>query len=527
MQNLVKSFEIITFLLLPLLIFANNIEVDNVVLTGQNTTDHYTMVQFDISWDNGWRDFINWDAAWVFVKYQGSDGLWRPARLGLNDPDHTAPAGAVINAANFFDAYAPGVFIYRDANGIGANNWSNIQLRWNYGENGVNDGDLVSVKVFAIEMVYVPQGAFDLGDGSGGVTILHFYDAGIGNLQPFRVNSQDAITVNSTGVGNLWPGITSGTSDSAFPTGYDAFYCMKYEITQEQYVEFLNTLTRTQQNTRTGTDISGRSVTNRYVMNDWLLMFARNGIQCNATLPASGPITLYCDYDGDGSGNEENDGQNIACNFLRWMDGCAYADWAGLRPMTELEYEKAGRGDQAAVGSEYAWGTASLFGASPLVGDYALLNAGYNNESISSQPTSIGNALGHYNRGSIDGPVRVGIFALSNSTREEAGASYYGIMELTGNLCERTVTIVNDDGREFTGNHGGGGLSANGNANGVASWPGYDGSEVTGASGAGRRGGSFDNETAHLRLSYGGRMFLYGDENGLNRYGFRCVRTAP
>lgn len=32
--------------------YANNIVVSNVSLTGQNTTLHYTMVKFDISWDN-------------------------------------------------------------------------------------------------------------------------------------------------------------------------------------------------------------------------------------------------------------------------------------------------------------------------------------------------------------------------------------------------------------------------------------------------------------------------------------------
>ena len=38
--------------------------------------------------------------------------------------------------------------------------------------------------------------------------------------------------------------------------------------------------------------------------------------------------------------------------------------------------------------------------------------------------------------GSIDGPLRVGIFAANslNTGRITAGASYYGIMELSGNL---------------------------------------------------------------------------------------------
>ncbi|RUA26072.1 MAG: hypothetical protein DSY76_06195, partial [Bacteroidetes bacterium] len=35
--------------------YANNIQVSNVSVRGQNTTDHYTMIKFDLSWDNSWR----------------------------------------------------------------------------------------------------------------------------------------------------------------------------------------------------------------------------------------------------------------------------------------------------------------------------------------------------------------------------------------------------------------------------------------------------------------------------------------
>jgi hypothetical protein len=36
-----------------------------------------------------------------------------------------------------------------------------------------------------------------------------------------------------------------------WPNGFNAFYCMKYEVSQQGYVDFLNTLTYTQQVTRT------------------------------------------------------------------------------------------------------------------------------------------------------------------------------------------------------------------------------------------------------------------------------------
>ena len=52
---------------------ANNISVSNLALTGRNTISQFTLVQFDISWENSWRTSsapFNWDAAWVFVKYK-------------------------------------------------------------------------------------------------------------------------------------------------------------------------------------------------------------------------------------------------------------------------------------------------------------------------------------------------------------------------------------------------------------------------------------------------------------------------
>ena len=61
----------------PFLIYANNIQVANVSLENQNWVDQYIYIEFDLSWENTWRTSSvpgNWDAAWVFVKYQ-IDGI--------------------------------------------------------------------------------------------------------------------------------------------------------------------------------------------------------------------------------------------------------------------------------------------------------------------------------------------------------------------------------------------------------------------------------------------------------------------
>jgi formylglycine-generating enzyme required for sulfatase activity len=118
--------------------------------------------------------------------------------------------------------------------------------------------------------------------------------------------------------------------------------------------------------------------------------------------------------------------------------------------------------------------------------------------------------------GTIDGPVRVGLFAAngSNSGRVSAGASYWGIMELSGNLWERPVTIANATGRAFTGTHGDGVLASNGDAN-AATWP--------GPNGAGVRGGSWDNATINMQVS---DRILAGYSFSLRSFvfGFRAVR---
>ena len=56
-------------------VFANNITVSNVDLIAPIALDKNTMVQFDLTWENSWRNDINWDAAWVFMKFSIDDGL--------------------------------------------------------------------------------------------------------------------------------------------------------------------------------------------------------------------------------------------------------------------------------------------------------------------------------------------------------------------------------------------------------------------------------------------------------------------
>jgi len=510
---------------------ANDIQVSNPTLTATNTVNGTTQVQFDIIWENSWRTGIapnNWDAAWVFVKYRDANtGEWNHAQLG-SDAQHSAPAGSTIatgllTPGTDHDAatnWGVGAFIHRSANGSGIFTATGVQLRWNYGQNGITYEDIAEVKVFAVEMVWVPEGSFSVGDGTTTAVQGHFRNGSTNT--PLLISSEAALTLGGTANGNLANNDASGMSQAddfnntttqtlpaAYPKGFAGFYVMKYSITQQQYVDFLNCLSRTQQNTRTGTGLAAgvASVTNRYVMSNASTLQRRNGIRCNGTIDANAPITFYCDLNGNGTGGEEADGQWIACNYPSWADLAAYLDWNGLRPMSELEYEKACRGPVTPVAGEFAWGSTSITGAANIT------NGGAINESSN---TAEANAVFG---GNLLGSMRVGVFATGATTRAQSGASYYGAMELSGNLYERAATVGNATGRLFAGTLGDGALDAMGNAN-AATWPGTD------ATGAGFRGGSGSVAERFLRVSdrQGAATTLGGR---VQAYGGRGVRLFP
>jgi len=518
---------------------ANNIQISNVAVTGDVPLGGYAFVTFDLSWENAWRD-QNWDAAWVFVKYRVGGGEWRHA--WLNDTGHEPGTGtdAVIEnglrdiktAFNATTNPVLGVITYRNTAGRGYN-VTGMKLRWNYGANGIIGYNTVEVKVFGIEMALVPGGSFNLGDVTSSNTFRRTSSTAAYQVSTTgsavkvnNLNVYDDAQLEGTGIwldgddGISTSSATATNMNADFPTGFRGFYCMKYEISQGQYRDFLNTLNRAQQNLRTAADISGTTVINRYVMSNTSSLTNRNGLRCNGSLASTGPVEIYCDMDGDGVGNESTDGEWVACNYITWNDGAAYLDWAGLRPMTELEFEKACRGAEASLTGEYAWGTAAAVNAS-----YTLSGSSTGSEGIATNYSSTaGNAAFDITvalNGAINGPLRVGIFAGNNANtgRVTSGAGFCGAMELSGNLWERTVTIGNTTGRGYTGTHGDGLLSSGGDAD-VTLWPG------TNASGAGLRGGRWGSVLSNLKVSdrsNAARTYTIR-EAGI---GFRGVRGIP
>jgi formylglycine-generating enzyme required for sulfatase activity len=438
---------------------------------GAGTTD----VRFDLHWENSWRasweegtaTITNWDAAWVFIKYRQSGSEWKHAWLSASG--HTAP-GMTIDIGSNGGATNMGAFLYRSSDGYGNVDLTNVKLRWNYAANGVGRTNQIDVSVNAVEMVYVPQGSFSV--GSGGTESSPFY-AYPNSTVPYPITNENEITVEATNGMLYYSGASAGIVSNVFPKGYAAFYCMKYEVTQGQYTEFLNQLPSAQASTRYSASSSG----SRYTIG--------TGV----------------------SGTYTNAAPDRACNWLSWADGAAYADWVGLRPMTELEFEKACRGPKTPVADEYAWGDAIANNTTAISG-----TDGSGTDTVS--PTTANCLYG----GAVGGPVRVGIYATNHSIRTSSGAGYYGTMETSGNVYERPVTVGHATGRLFTGLHGDGVLDGSGNAN-VSGWPGTDGV------GAGCRGGGWDGASSSMRMSDRGVAISWPDRSPSR--GFRGVRSAP
>ena len=464
---------------------ANNITVSNISLENLNEPD-WVQVEFDLSWENSWRLSAgpsNWDAAWVFIKYRVNSGDWQHAQL--SQTDFVAASGSTVDITTD----GVGAFVYRDSDGSGDLNLQNMRLRWDYGS--IDPNDIIDIQVFALEMVNVPEGPFSI--GSPGSEVGKFYSWITTN--PYRVESENAITVSgglgnlfySTAVGGSRPGDQLGPIPAEFPKGFNAYYCMKYEMTQGQYVAFFNTLTSAQKIENDVTGVNGKGQDTE---------LNRNGISWE-----------------EGSASATTTSPDIPLNYVRNITLYAYLDWSGLRPITELEYEKACRGPIAPKADELAWGSANIAAAT-----YTLINQAQPNELVTNPEVGTGNAYYGLTNGTPTGPKRVGILAASaiNKTREETGGSYYGIMELTGNLYERCITVGNPEGRAFTATHGDGAISAAGIAN-VNSWP-------IDNTGIGYRGGSFFNGVNFIRVSdrYDAASSLTGSNN---RLGFRGGRS--
>ncbi|MDD5210630.1 MAG: SUMF1/EgtB/PvdO family nonheme iron enzyme [Elusimicrobiales bacterium] len=353
-------------------------------------------------------------ADWVFVKFStmsGTDGSWNHATL----TGGSVGAGATLTAASD----GKGVFLNHTANSA---YWtSGATVTWNSAADGVNTVD-VRVKVFAVSMVRVPQGPFIYNAGGIGGGASNNYGGG-----------SAAVLSNAS---QLPAGAPAG-----WPNGYSGFYIGRYEITQGQYADFLNSIwSSTATALFYGSVIAGQ----------------------NMTYSSGNPYgSRYAAVDP------------AAPKAMSYTDGWSYLSWAGLRPPTEMEWEKAGR-DINGDARTYPWGDTAPGTVTynpPNEGGACIRKfANYNNVAGCQKVLDVGRYL--------SGDVY--------RAQAETGASPWGIADLGGGVKEMVINCG------WTG-----AVPANGSGtvSYPASWP------APGTAATGYRGGGYYETAASLRIS--------------------------
>ena len=336
-------------------------------------------ITFDIAWERSWRNDVNHDAAWVFFKWRAEGAMkWQHVRLAadrvLNPTGYGHGEGVPMDflVPDGEDGFT-GLFVRQ----AGMARPADVATRrvtavWDLAAaEGVKNLGKARIRAFGVLMVYVAEGPYYLGSGGVEVNGFYMYTDGTQHTRPYRVTGPGAIPTGRQ-PGRLWARSSKpflehdsqpedgGEIPAAFPNGYAAFYCMKGEITHAQYAGFLNTLPPNEAEKRFSEYAAVRS--------------------------GQPPKITYLPKQIDKSGPRG----------FSWADAAAWAAWAGLRPMTELEYEKMMRGPRQPLPDE-------------------------------------------------TGPSYWGV-------RGAEGWDWYSFHPAW--LCERPVTVANAKGRRFRGTHG-------------------------------------------------------------------------
>ena len=115
MRNLKLLWLLFITLVLSTPAFANNLSVTNVTLGTRDPNAKTVSVTFNVSWQNSWRNKINFDAAWLTVRLNNSQvtpvvkQLCQITATGLN-PAGTSP-GNGSNLQIYVPADANGAFL--------------------------------------------------------------------------------------------------------------------------------------------------------------------------------------------------------------------------------------------------------------------------------------------------------------------------------------------------------------------------------------------------------------------------------
>ena len=335
----------------------------------------------------------------------------------------TLTGGAVDAGASFAVA--------TDSAGVFLNHTANAPywtagttVTWNFKADGVSFMNTAVVKVFAISMVHVPEGQFKYNMGATN-------DCGLGPN-----TNVDSVNVIPT------------SADSGWPNGHNSFYIMRYELTQGLYADFLNS-------------VPASTAAARYASQNTLITFS------GGLYTAVAPFAVK--------------------NWLSTADLWSFLSWAALRPMTEMEFERAAR-DVSSDMRTYPWGDTAPDGL------------------IYNSPNEGGahnrNFMSYRANGFTYGPLDAGRYMSGDvyRTPEQTGASPYGIADLAGNLYEQVLNCTY--------------LSVPTGGNGTTVWPNWPAPD---SSQKGLRGGGWFRDESYANVSYRGTLevyWSYPDRNG-------------
>ena len=214
---------------------ATNLAVTDVAIARvPNTpTAHVTS---NVAWQNAWRNERNHDAAWIFVKVRAAGGPWRHAsiiRASLQ------PVARLLQPPSI--AVSPdlvGLFVSAASPMRGPVIWS-LDLTVDLSLiRDLSADSALETRVFGVEMVQIPEGAFTLGDPDpAALKFAAFYRSNAAGSPDglIEIRSEEAIEVGAA-IGALnyqvehpeYQGDRQGPIPAAFPKGFRAFYAMKY-----------------------------------------------------------------------------------------------------------------------------------------------------------------------------------------------------------------------------------------------------------------------------------------------------------
>jgi hypothetical protein len=103
-----------------------------------------------------------------------------------------------------------------------------------------------------------------------------------------------------------------------WPNGFNAFNCMKYEVSQQGYVDFLNTLTYDPAS-NTHDQCTEAPLLERALWSPATLIAVAIDIQTPGVASTT-PAVYACNLNGDAVYSEAVDGKDLGCNFMSWGD---------------------------------------------------------------------------------------------------------------------------------------------------------------------------------------------------------------